>query len=129
MNFSLSIKALLSGALFIIIASLLMKIIYVFLYPFLSQLHEAVRYIIAVPVFFAIIFVGGYITAGIARRKTLLHSFLAGLLTTLVMLIVALQSSEGITLMNYVVYVAIIIIASAGGYFWKYRALSASSRT
>jgi len=125
MNFNLSIKALLTGALFIIIASLLMKIIYIFLYPLISQFHDAVRYIVAVPVFFAIIFTGGYITAGIARRKTLLHSFLAGLLTVLVMLIVALQSSEGITLMNYVVYAAIIIVASAGGYYWKHRATSA----
>jgi len=106
-----------------------MKIIYIFLYPLLGQLHDVVRYIIAIPVFFIIIFAGGYITAGIARRKTLLHSFLAGLLTTLVMLIVALQSSEGITLMNYVVYSAIIIVASAGGYYWKYRAISASSRS
>ena len=106
-----------------------MKIVYIFLYPLLGQLHDAVRYIIAIPVFFAIIFTGGYIAAGIARRKTLLHSFLAGLLTTLTMLIVALQSSEGITLMNYIVYGAIIMVASAGGYFWKYRALKASSHT
>ncbi len=129
MNLNLSIKALLSGALFIIIASLLMKIVYIFLYPYISQFHDAVRYIIAIPVFFAIIFIGGYITAGIARRKTLLHSFLAGLLTVFVMLVVALQSSEGITLMNYAVYAAIVIIASAGGYYWKQRAISASSRS
>jgi hypothetical protein len=44
------------------------------------------------------------------------------------MLIVALQSSEGITLMNYIIYAAIIIVASAGGYFWKYRAIKASNR-
>lgn len=105
-----------------------MKILYVFLYPFLSNLHEAIRYIVAIPVFFIIILTGGYITAGIARRKTLLHSFLAGLLTTLVMLTVALQSSDGITLMTYIIYAAIIIIASAGGYYWKYRVIGASSR-
>ena len=129
MNFSLSIKAILSGALFIILASLAMKIIYIFLYPLLSHLHESIRYIIATPVFLSIIFAGGYITAGIARRKTLLHSFLAGILTTLVMLIVALQTTEGVTLMNIVIYVTIIIIASAGGYYWKYRATRASNRS
>ena len=129
MNSSFSIKAILFGALFIIIGSLMMKIIYIFLYPFLSQFHIIVRYIIAIPVFLMIIFSGGYITAGMARRKTLLHSFLAGLLTTLVMLIVALQASEGLGLMNYIIYLTIIIVAAAGGYYWKYRVLSASGRS
>ncbi len=125
MNFSLSIKAILSGALFIIIASLAMKITYIFLYPLLSHLHESIRYIIATPVFLSIIFSGGYITAGIARRKTLLHSFLAGILTILVMLIAALQTPEGVTLMNVVIYTTIIIVAGTGGYYWKYRAIRA----
>ena len=133
-SFSQSIKAILTGALFMIIASLLMKIAYIFLaatyhnlsvqYPFLNDISGFIRYLIAIPVFIAIMFAGGYITAGIARRKTLLHSFMVGLATISIMMIVALQTSAGITKTNLVTYIVMLLATTAGGYYWKHRATS-----
>ncbi|HIO97543.1 MAG TPA: hypothetical protein EYG71_06410 [Leucothrix sp.] len=114
-----------------IIASLLMKIAYIFLaatfhnasvhYPFLNNMGGLFRYLIALPVFVAIMFSGGYITAGIVRRKTLIHSLLVGLVTACIMMIVALQTAEGITKTNLVTYFVMVLATTAGGYYWKRR--------
>jgi len=122
-NLSQSIKAILAGALFMIIASLLMKIAYIFLaatFPSLNSIAVVLfRYLIALPVFAAIMFSGGFITAGIARRKTFIHSLLAGLVTACIMMIIALQTADGITKTNLVTYFVMVLATTAGGYYWK----------
>ena len=108
-----------------IIASLLMKIAYIFLaatFPSLNNIAGLFRYLIALPVFVAIMFSGGYITAGIVRRKTLIHSLLVGLVTACIMMIVALQTAEGITKTNLVTYFVMVLATTAGGYYWKRKA-------
>lgn len=127
-----SIKAILTGALFIIIALLAMKIAYVFFasvyhnfsidYPYLNEVNIFFRYLLAIPVFLLIMFIGGYLTAGVARRKTLLHSFIVGIVTIILMMVVAAQSAAGITLTNILTYLAMVLATTAGGFYWKRRA-------
>ncbi|MEE9445918.1 MAG: hypothetical protein V3V19_09675 [Cocleimonas sp.] len=135
-NFTQSFKAVLTGALFMLIASLLMKIAYIFLaatyhnlsthFPFLSNVSGSILNFITIPMFAAIMFAGGYITAGVARRKTILHSFIVGLLTASIMMIIALQTPAGVTKTNIVSYIVILLATTAGGYYWKRRATRTS---
>ena len=127
-----SIKAVLTGTLFIIIALLTMKIAYVFFasvyhnlsidYPYLDEVNVFFRYLLAIPIFLIIMFTGGYLTAGAARRKTLLHSVIVGIVTVIIMMIVAAKSAAGITLVNILTYLAMILATTAGGFYWKRRA-------
>lgn len=133
-SLSQSIKAVLTGALFIIIASLAMKVAYVFLasvyhnisinYPFLNEVNVFFRYLLAIPVFILIMFIGGYLTAGIARRKTILHSFIVGVVTSILMMIVATSSAAGITTTNLITYLVMMLSTTAGGFYWKRKATS-----
>ena len=78
-----SIKAILAGSLFIIVVGLLVELAYVFLavgynslvksYPFLNEISGYLRYLIGIPIIFFVMFIGGVITADIARQKVLLH--------------------------------------------------------
>lgn len=131
-NPSQSFKAVLTGTLFIIVALLIMKIAYVFLasvyhnfsidYPYLNEVNVFFRYLLAIPVFILIMFIGGYLAAGTARRKTLLHSFIVGVVSVFIMMVVALQSAAGITLTNLATYLVMLLATTAGGFYWKRKA-------
>jgi hypothetical protein len=75
-----SIKAIVVGSVFIIVAILLLQLLYIFVavgynvlakdFPFLNDIAGSFRYIVGIPIFIATMFVGGYITANIADMET-----------------------------------------------------------
>ena len=75
-----SIKAIAAGSLFIIVVILFLQLAFIFIavayhalakdYAFLNDISGYFRYLIGIPVFMVIMFVGGYITANIATVST-----------------------------------------------------------
>lgn len=121
-----SLKSITAGISFIIIAILLMQLAYLIIivgfnnlakdYPSLNNINGTVGYLITTSVLIFIMFLGGYITALLAEKKKLLHCSIVGLITTGVMMWMALENSKltsnGI-LINGLMLVSTII----GGYY------------
>jgi hypothetical protein len=123
-----SIKAVVVGSLFIIIVGLLIQLAYVFLavgygnlaktYPFLNDISIYFRYLIGLPVFFLVMFIGGYITADLAQRKALLHCLAVAFITIGVMMISALENMQ-LTVSGLVVSALALTSTLAGGWYWQ----------
>ncbi len=123
-----SFKAMLWGGVFITVGMLLMQLLFLFVVvgynavaesmPVLHSLRDAFRYLLGVPVYLLIMFGGGYITAEFAEKKVILHSFLLGVLFTLVVTLLALQNAQ-LTLMGVVTGVLSIAATTVGGYIWQ----------
>ena len=127
-----SIKAIIAGSAFIVIVMLLLQLAYIFAavaynaaakdYPFLNEIAGSFRYIIGIPVFVAIMFVGGYITASIANMtastKVWSHCMIVGLITAGGMIYPTLENSD-ITITGIVVFVLALIATTGGGLYWQ----------
>lgn len=123
-----SIKAIVIGSLFIVIVTLLLQLAYIFIavgynalaknYLFLNDIGGYFKYIIGFPVFMAIMFVGGYITASIANMKALLHCVVVALITVGGMMYSAMENSN-LTLTGIVVMMLALSATSAGGLYWQ----------
>lgn len=123
-----SFKAILAGSLFIIVVGLVIELAYIFLavgynslarnYPWLSEISIYFRYVIGIPVLFLIMFIGGYITADVAKQKVLLHCLVVAMITNGVMLASALENRE-LTLSGLVVAVLALASTLAGGWYWQ----------
>ncbi len=127
-----SIKAIVAGTVFITIVMLLLQLVYIFAavaynalakdYTFLNDIAGLFRYIIGIPVFVAIMFVGGYITASIAgmtaKAKVWLNCIAVGLITSGGMLYPTLENSD-ITITGIVVFVLALIATTGGGLYWR----------
>lgn len=127
-----SIKAIVAGSAFIIIVMLLLQLVYIFVavaynilakdYPFLNDIAGSFRYIIGIPVFVVIMFIGGYITASIANMtastKVWLHCIVVGLLTSGGMIYPTLENSE-ITMTGIVVLLLALLATTGGGLYWQ----------
>jgi len=123
-----SIKAIFAGSLFIVVVVLLMQLAYIFIavgynalakdFPLLHDIAGSFRYLIGIPVFTLIMFMGGYITADFAREKVVVHSFLVGLITASAMIIPTLENSD-LTATGIVVTVLALASSSAGGWHWQ----------
>jgi len=123
-----SIKAVVVGSLFIIIVGLLVQLAYVFLavgytslaksYPFLNDISIYFRYLIGIPVFFLVMFIGGYITADLAKHKALLHCLVVAFITIGVMMISALDNMQ-LTVSGLVISVLALASTLAGGWYWQ----------
>ena len=123
-----SIKAIAAGSLFIIVVILFLQLAYIFIavaynalakdYPFLNDISGYFRYLIGIPVFMVIMFVGGYITANIARIKVWLHCIVVSLLTTGGMMWSALENTD-LTTTGLVVFMLALIATIAGGLYWQ----------
>lgn len=127
-----SIKAIAAGSAFIIIVLLLLQLAYIFIavaynalakdYPLLNEISGYFRYIIGIPVFIAVMFAGGYITASIANMhtnmKVWLHSMTVGLITVGGMMYSAMEYSA-LTVTGMVVIVLALSATSAGGLYWQ----------
>ena len=119
-----SIKAVAIGCLFIIIVGLLVQLAYIFIavgyvdlvrsYPFLDEISGYFRYIVAIPVFFLIMFFGGYVTADFTKEKALLHCFLVGFITLAIMIAPLLEDRE-LSTSGIVVFVIALVSTMAGG--------------
>lgn len=123
-----SIKAILAGSMFIIITIIIVQLAIVFLavgynylakiYPFLHEITIYFRYLVAYPVFFLVLFVGGYITAAISQKKVLLHCLLVGLLTISISTLSALDYME-LTMTGIMVVLLAMLSILAGGLYWQ----------
>lgn len=119
-----SIKAVGIGCLFIIILGLLAQLAYIFIavgyvelaknWPFLNQITGYFRYTVAVPVFFLIMFMGGYITTAITKQKALLHCFVVGVITLAIMIAPLLDERE-FTTSGIVVFILALLSTMVGG--------------
>ena len=125
-----SIKSILSGIIFIFIASLVMQLAYLFIavayngfakdYHVLHEFSWVFRYIIAIPLFLAIMFVGGYLSAVIAREKVLIHSLIVGAVATGVMMWMALQNAD-LTSKGIAINLVMLLTTVAGALYWRKR--------
>ena len=123
-----SIKAIVVGSLFIIIVGLVIQLVYVFLavwyndlakgYAFLNEIGIYFRYLLGIPIIFLIMFIGGYITADIAKQKVLLHCLIVALLTVGTMTLSALDQAD-LTFSGFAVFVLALASTVAGGLFWQ----------
>ena len=127
-----SLKAIIAGAVFIIVVILLLQLVYIFIavaynalaadYPLLNDIAGSFRYIIGIPVFVATMFAGGYITASIANMeadmKIWLHGITVGLITAGGMIYPTLENSD-ITTTGIVIFVLAIAATTAGGLYWQ----------
>lgn len=127
-----SIKAIAVGCLFVVIVILLMQLLYIFVavgynalakdFPFLNDISGAFRYIIGIPVFIAVMFAGGYLTATIAgvedKMKVWFHCMAVGLITAGGMMYSAMENSS-LTLTGIVVFILALAATTAGGLYWQ----------
>ena len=130
-----SIKAVFFGCLFIIFVGLVLQLAYIFLavgyielaqsFPFLNEIDEYFRYLVGFPIFFLIMFVGGYITADIAEKNVLLPCFIVGLLTAGSMLASAIYDYE-LTTSGYFLFGLALVLPMAGGWYWQGKNISSA---
>lgn len=123
-----SIKAVVAGVLFIVVAGLVIQLAYIFLavgynslarnYPFLYEISIYFRYLIGIPSFFLVMFVGGLITADIAQKKVLLHCLLVALIT-IGMMLASVVDYMDLTFSGLVVFVLAATSTVAGGWYWQ----------
>ena len=76
------------------------------------------RFLIGIPIIFLIMFIGGYITADIARQKVQLHCLIVALLTVGTMTVSALDQAE-LTFTGFAVFVLALAATMVGGLFWQ----------
>ncbi len=122
-----TIKAIIAGTVFILVAILLLQLAYIFIavgynalakeYLFLNDIVGFFRYIIGIPLFAATMFVGGYITANIASTKIWLHCLAVGLIVAVSMFYPLLEYS--ITITGIFVFVLALVATTAGGLYWQ----------
>ena len=123
-----SIKAIVAGCAFIIVVILLLQLVYIFIavgynalakdYPFLHDISGSFRYLIGIPVFIAVMFVGGYITADIANIKVIPHCLAVGFISAGGMIFSALEYSS-LTTTGIVVFILALAATAAGGLYWQ----------
>ena len=123
-----SLKAVIVGSLFIIIVGLLIELAYIFLavgyntlaksYPWLTDIRVYFRYVFGIPILFLLMFLGGYITADLARQKVLLHCLVVAVITIGVMMLSALENMQ-MTLSGLVVSILALAATLAGGWYWQ----------
>lgn len=122
-----SLKAVISGVIFIFVTALLMQLAYIFIavtynslakdYPYLHEISGIFRYLIAIPVFLGIMFLGGYLTAAIAKSKELIHCALVGAIAIFTMMWFALSNAE-LTPMGIVINALMLLFTVLGGWYW-----------
>lgn len=125
-----SLLSIISGSAFIIIASLVLQlgallamVAYKILakdYPFLDDIGGIFRYLVGIPSFLLVMFVGGYISAMIAKSKVLLHTLIVGSITTATSIFWALDYMK-ITITGVIVILLMLTATVAGGMLWKKR--------
>ena len=127
-----SIKAIVVGSLFIIVVILLLQLAYIFIavaynalakdFPLLNDVSGYFRYLIGIPVFVLIMFVGGYITAYTSNMKSSmsagLHCMAVGLITSGSMMYSAVENST-LTTTGIVVFILALVATTAGGLYWQ----------
>ncbi len=125
-----SIKAIISGIVFILTAVLIMQLAYLFIaagfhklardYPAVNDYSFIFRYLIAIPLLLIIMFIGGYLTALISKRHIIVNTLIVAVLTVGISLWSALQNAE-ITMAGIIVNSLMLAATLGGGLFWLKR--------
>jgi len=125
-----SVKAIISGTLFIIIGSMLIQLVYIFIavgynalakdYPFLNEISIYFRYLLGIPVFIFIMYLGGYLSALIAQKKVLLHSAIVAVIAIAAMMW-PLLANANMTLTGIIVSMLSFLATLAGAWSWQRR--------
>ena len=125
------LKAIVVGCVFILITILTLQLVYIFVavaynalaqdYPVLNDIVGIFRYIIGIPVFIAVMFIGGYLTANIANmgsgvKVTLLCTSVA-LITAGGMIYPTLQTAS-LTTTGIVIFILSLLATVGGGLYW-----------
>ena len=125
-----SIKAIFGGFFAIIIMGLLAQLFYLFIgvgyfklvkvYPSLSFLSETtILMLFAVSALIA--FLGGILTAKLARKAVVIHCLLVGSMVGTLTLLPSLLNGYAIT-RNGIIFLVVLLLATvAGGLYWKKR--------
>ena len=123
-----SIKAISTGVVFTVVAILLMQLVYLITsvgyknianhYPYLNNISGIFGYLIIISVLLLIMFVGGYLTAIIAKTKEILHTLVVGSITTTLMMWTAFQNS-GLTTTAIIISSLMLIATIMGGLYCK----------
>jgi hypothetical protein len=127
-----SIKAILAGTVFIVIVILFLQLLYIFVavaynavandFPILNTIAPSFRYILGIPVFILVMFVGGYITASVAGKDTragvALDCLAVGSITAAGMIYPTLENAD-ITVTGFVVIVLALAATVGGGLYWE----------
>jgi len=124
-----NIKAIFAGVVFIVIATLLMQLLFILLavaynhvadnYSFLKEFKWIFRYLLGIPVFVGIMFLGGYITTYISKTKpikSIINTAIVGLIVMTSMMWSALVNAE-LTITGAMISVSMIVIIILGGLF------------
>ena len=94
------------------------------LWPFLNDAGVYFRYVLGIPFFILLMFLGGYITAAISKQWVLLNCFIVALITISVTFLAALSYSV-LTLSGMVVIAFALLATVAGGWHWLRKSVSA----
>jgi len=123
-----SILAILAGFIFIVVASLIMQLAYVLLaveynelaksFAVLNKIRGSFRYLLGMPIFILIMFIGGVITADIVTSRVLVHCFIVGLISVASTMRLALENTE-LTLAGVMLSLLAISITMLGGLYWR----------
>ena len=99
-----SLKAIVSGILFVIIATLVLQLAFILIavgynslassYPWLHSIATTLKFVGIFPAIFGVMFLGGYITGNLSRSKILIHCAVVGLISSVTFLWVALENAE-----------------------------------
>ncbi len=130
MEFMKSLLSIILGSTFIAIATLLLQLVALFAmvaykllakdYPFLDDIGGVFRYLIGIPAFLLVMFIGGYVSAIFAKTNVLLHAFIVGSITTTASMWLALDYME-ITVTGVIVIILMLLATVAGAILWKKR--------
>lgn len=125
-----SLLSIISGSVFISVSFLILQLVALLTmvaykkfsvdYPFLNDIGGIFRYLIAIPAFLLVMFIGGYLSAKIVEKKVLLHAFIVGVITTTGTMWLALDYME-ITTTGVVMIILMLAVTVAGGLFWQRR--------
>ena len=123
-----SIKAITAGSVLIVIAILLMQLAYIFIavgynalakdFPILNDITDLLRYLVAIPIFLVIMFVGGFITAEIARTKVTIHCAVVAMITAGGTTLWAMEGGN-LTVTGVVMLILALVATVMGGMYWQ----------
>jgi hypothetical protein len=126
----ISWKALLVGCATILVLGLLVQLAFIFVvvgfnavagsWPQVAPWGRPLAYVSGALVYFGIMSTAGYITAEIARRHVLLHTFIVGALVTGASLLSSMGSGK-LTAMSLVFFLSGLVFALTGGLIWQRR--------
>jgi len=121
-----SLKTIVTGIIFIIIAILLMQLAYLMIivglnslakdYPALNNISGTVGYLFTITTIIAIMFAGGYLTALIAEKRILLHCLIVGFITIGGMIWMSLENAQ-LTSIGILINTLLLIATLLGGFY------------